>query len=74
MKLNQSTFNGCSGLEKVYIPSTMKNIDYNVFGECMSIKEVIFNGTEKEWKKIKIDSYNTYLNISRKTFLKNDSE
>ena len=39
-------------LEKVYIPSSMLNLGHGIFIGCNNIREVIYNGTYEDFKKL----------------------
>ena len=41
-------------LEKVYIPSTVLNLGNNIFVGCNNMREVIYNGTYEDFKKLYI--------------------
>ncbi len=53
---------GHTGLKRVYLPSTLKKVDYCAFGGCDNLKDIYYDGTASKWKKVKIDpSYDDYL-------------
>lgn len=60
--ITNSMFLSCTALESIIIPGTVKAIEYVAFAGCTNLKDVYFTGTEKEWKKIKIDKDNDILN------------
>ena len=43
-------FEGCSSLEKIYIPRTIEYIDG--FYGCTSLREIVYGGTVEEWNRI----------------------
>lgn len=45
-KICESTFNFCSSLIKIKIPSSVKEIESGAFYECSSLKEVIFESSK----------------------------
>jgi len=49
-------FYNCKNLTSITIPKTVSSIGKNVFLNCVSIKKVLFNGTDEEWKKIKVET------------------
>ena len=55
------TFSDCTALEKLYIPSNIKNIDVYAFYNCPALSDIYYNGTEDEWNAIQIDSTNSDL-------------
>ncbi len=46
------TFDGCTALTKVTIPSSVTRIDHTAFWNCSSLEKIYFSGTESEWKRI----------------------
>ena len=52
---------GCSGLTSIEIPNSVTSIGDVAFYNCSSLKDVYYTGTEEQWKKISIDSYNSEL-------------
>ena len=48
-------FEGCSSLETIYIPRTIKYIDG--FYGCTSLREVVYGGTVEEWNSITVYGY-----------------
>ena len=55
-----SAFYYCTELKTVSFGSELQSIDKNAFFEC-GIKDVYYNGTEKDWKKVIIISGNDAL-------------
>ncbi len=53
-----SAFEDCSSLTTVTIPSSVTSIDNYAFYNCTNLKDVYYPGTEEEWKKISIGSWN----------------
>ena len=54
-------FDGCTGLTSVTIPNGVTSIGEGAFLGCTGLKKVYYTGTEEQWKKISIGSYNDYL-------------
>ncbi|MBQ8029528.1 MAG: leucine-rich repeat domain-containing protein [Clostridia bacterium] len=55
--LEESLFSGCTGLESIYIPVSVKKIENSVFYNTnASFKDVYYGGTKKQWKMIDIYS------------------
>ncbi|MBD5440985.1 MAG: leucine-rich repeat domain-containing protein [Treponema sp.] len=52
----RKTFSGCTSLNSVTIPKSMKEIDYAAFDGCEDI-DVTYMGTLKDWCAVDWDSY-----------------
>ena len=48
-------FENDKALKYVYLPSTLQKIASGVFGNCISLSEINYAGSEEDWNKIKID-------------------
>ena len=48
-------FENDKALKYVYLPSTLQKIKRGVFGNCISLTEINYAGSEEDWKKIDID-------------------
>ena len=51
----------CSSLTSITIPDSVTSIEDSAFSGCSSLKDVYYSGTQEQWKKISIGSYNGYL-------------
>ncbi len=60
INVGYSAFYYCTELETVNFGSELQSIDKNAFFEC-GIKDVYYNGTEKDWEKVIILSGNDAL-------------
>ncbi len=56
--IGDSAFNGCESLTKVTIGDSVTTIGDFAFYYCDSLTDVYYGGTQEQWKKIKIGSYN----------------
>ena len=74
--LASKAFQFCSALKKVYLPSTLIDVDMRAFGKCESLEEVIYQGSEKQWEQIMISrsaSDNQYLVQAKRHCLERQS-
>ena len=60
--IGEESFAYCSKLTAVNIPATISTIGAKAFDYCSQLTNVYYGGTEKQWKSIKINSDNSYLN------------
>ena len=59
--IGEDAFYGCRSLTSVTIPASVTSIKDWAFSGCTNLKDIYYPGTEEEWKKISIGSYNTKL-------------
>ena len=59
--IGDRAFLHCSNLASVTIPESVTSIKDLAFSGCTNLKDIYYPGTEEEWKKITIGSYNTPL-------------
>ncbi len=48
-ELSGSAFSGCSSLKSIYFGSKIKKLPDNLFLDCDSLTEIIYNGTMHDW-------------------------
>ena len=60
-RIRGNAFYGCDNLKSVTIPKNIKNIYTNAFKDCESLTDVYYEGSEEDWKKIKINPHNDEL-------------
>ena len=51
-------FANCIGIAKVTIPKSVKTVQIGAFTGCTNLKDVYYDSTEEDWKKITIQSDN----------------
>ncbi len=56
--IEDAAFASCDNLTNVTIPNSVTSIGHGVFENCTNFKDVYYIGSESEWKKINIGSYN----------------
>ena len=59
--IENSTFYGCTSLTSVTIPDSVTSIGSSAFSNCTRLKDVCYTGSQSDWKKIRIGSYNDCL-------------
>lgn len=52
--IGEKAFYGCGKLESVNFPGSLSDVGYAAFGECLSLQEAVFAGTEEEWNKVSL--------------------
>ncbi len=58
--IGEFAFNNCK-LKRISIPKSIINIREYAFNWCEELKEVVYTGTQEQWKNITIESNNEYL-------------
>ena len=59
--INEYAFNGCTSITSVYIPQSVTSIGQYAFNGMSSLKTVRYAGSQADWLKINIGSYNDSL-------------
>ena len=59
--IKEYAFFGCTLLENVILGSGVKSVGTEAFADCSALKKVYYCGTNSDWDKISIGSYNTAL-------------
>ena len=54
-------FYNCTSLTSITIPNSVTSIGHYAFRGCESLKDVYYTGSQSDWKKISIGSYNDCL-------------
>ena len=57
-EIDDYAFIHCIKLNLVYIPHSLKKIGKCVFGGCVSLAKIIYDGTKSEWEQIEKDNGN----------------
>lgn len=55
--IDAQAFSLCEKLEKVRLPATLKKIQHAAFKSDTSLKEIVFEGTQSQWKRIMKDGW-----------------
>ena len=58
MSIKGSTFISCSNLISIKIPNSVTQIGWAAFSGCSNLTDVYYDGTEEQWKQVKIDNGN----------------
>jgi len=66
--IGERAFSSCTNLQSVTIPDSVTTIGDYAFYECTNLQSVIFNGSEEQWKKIKIGVWNDVLKKAKISF------
>lgn len=61
VELGIHSFSYSNNLKSISIPKTVSKIDYYAFGNCSSLCDVYYQGSEEEWNNIVISSGNECL-------------
>ena len=56
--IGPGAFGSCTGVRNVTIPLSVTDIGYYAFAGCEKITDVFYEGTEAQWKQIRIDDEN----------------
>ena len=59
--IRNAAFNCCSKMEWVYLPRSLEEIEDSGFNGCYALRDVYYGGSEEEWNRIEIASYNRSL-------------
>ena len=57
-----NAFSGCKNLKSIHIPNSVKEIYTAAFYACNNLSDVYYEGSEEDWKNIKINNYMAYNN------------
>lgn len=60
-EINEYALYGCTSITSVYIPQSVTSIDQYAFNGMSSLKTVRYAGSQSNWLKIRIGSYNDSL-------------
>lgn len=55
--IGNSAFRGCKNLNNIVIPDTVTSIGRCAFEDCTALTTINYAGTEEQWNKIRIDTY-----------------
>ena len=54
--IGASAFSGCTGLTSLTVSTGLTSVGGQAFEGCRSLKDIYYNGTERQWKQISIDN------------------
>ena len=57
-----NAFDGCKNLKSIHIPNSVKEIYTAAFYACNNLSDIYYEGSEEDWKHIKINNYMAYNN------------
>ncbi len=60
--IGENSFYGAKNLESVYLPDSIKAIEFCSFAYCSSLAKVYYDGSEAEFNEIDIDKDSVYFN------------
>ena len=59
-------FCACTSLKSIYLPKSIKLIDYASFSGCNNLKDVYYEGDESDWNKIKsLQGFNATIHFNK---------
>lgn len=70
--IQEYTFLYCENLEKICLPITIKEIKQNAISDCPKLKEIVYNGTVKQWENIDIEDF--WFDMNTLTIICTDGE
>jgi len=62
--IDEGTFEDCKSLASITIPNSVTSIGEWAFFYCNNLKDVYYTGSEADWEKISVGSYNSCLTNS----------
>ena len=63
-KIGTGVFKNCTSLKTIIIPSTIIAVDVTAFNGCSALTDVLFNGTESEWKAALLSANAAFKNLN----------
>ena len=60
-RIEKDAFEGCLYIETVALPNTLSRVGSKAFQDCLALYTVRYTGTEEQWNRIVIESYNDAL-------------
>ena len=55
--IDSNAFKNCISLTNINIPKSVKTISYDAFNGCSNLTDIYYEGSEEDWKNIKIYTY-----------------
>ena len=59
--IDSNAFKDCISLTNISIPKSVESIFFYAFNGCINLTDVYYEGSEEDWKKIKIHPHNKEL-------------
>ena len=59
--IGNKAFKNCAGLTDITFPDSVTKVGNSAFSGCKSLKTVYYSGTQTQWQKITVESYNSRL-------------
>ena len=58
----------CHTLTSVYLPAGITRVEEFAFYDCQNLRDVYFDGSEEQWKEVKVEDYNDCLFAAKMHF------
>lgn len=68
ISIGNDVFFACTSLTSISLPKSLKSIGESAFGGFLNISDVYYEGSEQEWKLIKIGKWNECIEDATKHY------
>ena len=65
-RILEGSFEGCSDLQRIYIPRTVSSIGEGAFIGCEKLEEIYYEGSASEWDSINLHLYKRHVQLDGK--------